>query len=391
MKIMIYCQHVLGVGHFFRVLEIARQLSGHDVLLVTGGSDVPIKLPDHIRHFRLPGLMMDKNFSHLYSLDTARTPDQVRQDRRQILMALFDAEDPDVFLVELYPFGRKAFGFELDPVLDKIRLGNRCRVICSLRDILVEKKDRVAYESRVVDILNKNFDSLLIHSDPRVIPLETTFSRMKDIRVSTAYTGFVTPFPDIFRAREIRKAFGADETMHLVVVSAGGGSVGQELLMAAALAHGFLNFRVCMVLLIGPHMAEKERGQIQALAGDRLQVAGFQEDFVSLLCAADLSVSMGGYNTLANILAAGVPALVLPFDQNREQALRVKAFGKHALIHGIGKQDLYPQRLADRIQAVLNSRKPCRKKNRVPFSPDLAGAAASCRLIEKGLLKGEGK
>ena len=46
-------------------------------------------------------------------------------------------------MLELYPFGRKAFRFELDPVLEGIRdrsLGP-CRVVCSLRDVLVEKKN----------------------------------------------------------------------------------------------------------------------------------------------------------------------------------------------------------------------------------------------------------
>ncbi len=36
MKILVYCQHVLGVGHFFRTLEICRALAGHDVVLVSG-------------------------------------------------------------------------------------------------------------------------------------------------------------------------------------------------------------------------------------------------------------------------------------------------------------------------------------------------------------------
>ena len=67
-----------------------------------------------------------------------------------LLDALADFE-PDVFFVELYPFGRKAFEFELAPVLGAIRDGRLppCRVACGVRDILVEKRDQAAYEARV--------------------------------------------------------------------------------------------------------------------------------------------------------------------------------------------------------------------------------------------------
>ena len=48
MKIVFYCQHVLGVGHFFRSLEICRALAGHEVILVTGGPRFEVQLPGHI-------------------------------------------------------------------------------------------------------------------------------------------------------------------------------------------------------------------------------------------------------------------------------------------------------------------------------------------------------
>ena len=45
MKIVIYCQHVLGIGHLFRSLEICRALSGHEVILITGGPQLDSPLP----------------------------------------------------------------------------------------------------------------------------------------------------------------------------------------------------------------------------------------------------------------------------------------------------------------------------------------------------------
>ncbi len=63
MKIMFYSQHVLGVGHFFRSMEIAGALHRHEVLFVEGGDPVPgFTSPGHVKRLFLPPLMMDSEF-----------------------------------------------------------------------------------------------------------------------------------------------------------------------------------------------------------------------------------------------------------------------------------------------------------------------------------------
>lgn len=381
MKIIVYCQHVLGVGHFFRTLEIVKALDAHDIVLVTGGDLLPASLPGHVRQVVLPGLMMDERFSRLYSVDPGQRVEDVKKERQQLLERLFVQERPDLFLVELYPFGRKAFRFELDPVLSLIAgdASLKCRVVCSLRDILVEKEDARAYETRVVDTLNQWFDALLIHSDPRLIRLETSFSRIHEIRVPMVYTGFVTPLPDPATVEKLRPALGIGPDQFLVVVSAGGGTVGAPLLRAALLAHKLLLDRdtVRMIVLTGPYMAKKEVDRLLSLAGKGVRVETFWTDFISLVAAADLSISMAGYNTCMNLAAAGVPALVWPFDQNREQRMRAHALAEFADITLLKGKSLVPEVLAGMIQARLAAGK-------TPISQrlDLGGARAVRNWIE---------
>jgi predicted glycosyltransferase len=62
----------------------------------------------------------------------------------------------------------------------------------------------------------------------------------------------------------------------------------------------------------------------------KILVSRFTPDFLSYLEAADLSVSMAGYNTCMNILAAKTPAIVWPFSQNREQRLRAERLAQKA-------------------------------------------------------------
>ena len=56
-------------------------------------------------------------------------------------LALYREVDPDVVLIELFPFGRRQFGFELLPLLEAIHSArNRARVACSVRDVFVTSK-----------------------------------------------------------------------------------------------------------------------------------------------------------------------------------------------------------------------------------------------------------
>ncbi len=168
MKIVYYCQHVLGMGHYFRSLEICKAFKGHEVILVSGGMPLNMPVPEHVREVSLLPLSMDPDFIRLESDSDVGTIEQIKAARQQALYDLFLCECPDLFMVELFPFGRKAFGFELIPIFDAIRQKRLCpsRVVCSLRDVLVEKNDTQAYETRVIAALNQWFDALLIHSDP---------------------------------------------------------------------------------------------------------------------------------------------------------------------------------------------------------------------------------
>ncbi len=385
MKIIVYCQHVLGIGHFFRTLEICRQLQSHDVVLVTGGDRPGIDLPDHVREVRLPGLMMDADFSQLFTTEAGKSIDAVKSERQDRLMRLFDDLSPDVFLIELYPFGRKAFRFELDPILEGIRNSvlPSCKVICSLRDVLVEKSKAESYEDRVVKILNRFFDAVLVHSDPRLLKLGATFSRLKDINCPIVYTGFVTPRPEPMAGRELRRKLGIRSDQKLVVASAGGGKVGFEVLKAAAEAISRLSEDVCAHIFSGPFMDAGEYKRLQTYQSRFLHVDRFTSDFLAFLDAADLSVSMAGYNTSMNLMAAGTPALVWPFAQNREQRLRAERLARLGGLKVLADEDLKPQRMAELMQAMLRGEK------RPEGLIDLAGAEKTAKwLVENRRVAG---
>jgi predicted glycosyltransferase len=371
MKIIIYCQHVLGIGHLYRTLEICRALHHHEVILVSGGSAADLPLPRHVRKEQLPGMMMDSEFKNIFTTEAEKSIAQVQKERKAFLWALFEREFPDIFLVELYPFGRKAFRFELDPVLNGIRNGDlpRCRVVCSLRDILVERSDAAAYEARVVEQLNANFDALLVHADPGLLKLDETFSRVADIAVPVVYTGFVSAAPQSGAGEILRRRMGIGDSGRLLVASAGGGKVGGDFLKSVLKAHALMAGDVHLRMFTGPYLDDEDFAALKSLENQRTGIARFTPEFLSFLDAADLSISMAGYNTCMNILASQVPALVWPFPRNHEQRLRAVKLADYGWMQVLAEPDLEPVRLAGVIEQHLA--RPLRGKKPI----DLNGAA----------------
>jgi predicted glycosyltransferase len=372
MKVLIYCQHVLGIGHLVRTLELARAMQGHLVTLVLGGPPVSIPVPPHVRVVRLPALQMDAGFGELSPVDAGLSLAEVKERRAASLRRLVAATRPDILLVELFPFGRNLFSFELLPLLQGIRSGDLpgCRVVCSLRDILVEKREREKYEQRVVHRLNTFFDAVLVHSDPTFIPLDATFTRVSDIAVPVVYTGFVSRRGDPRQGAALRRRLGVGGEQ-LIVVSAGGGVVGSRLLEAAVQAYDHLGVPAAMAVFTGPYLDDADFGRLRRQQRQRLWVRRFSSHFPGWLQAADLSVSMGGYNTTMDVLAASTPALIYPFRQNREQAMRCDRLREAGTLETLDKEDLAPRELAARIGAVSSRTPPG------PVRINLEGARAT--------------
>lgn len=383
MKVVFYSQHVLGMGHLFRSLALAGGLAPDEVILVSGGRAPEARLPVNVREARLPALSMDAAFQGLHA-ENGGDVELVKAARRDTLLALLAREKPDVFLVELFPFGRKKFRFELEPALQACRAmgADRPAVVCSLRDILVERGDAEKYERRVLDALQKWFDLVLVHADPAVQRLDETFPHTDKIPVPVAYTGFVAEKPAPGARERVRAALGLGPDDRLIVASAGGGQVGCPLLTAVLEAFALLQDRTDyhLRMLTGPFLDECDYARLKARSTglSRATVERFEDRFVDLLAAADLSVSQAGYNTCMNILAARTPALVLPFDANQEQAARAAKLADLGALGVLGNHDLFAPGLAARLAETLTKR-PFAHPRRV----NLDGAADTAILLRR--------
>ncbi|MEZ5355226.1 MAG: glycosyltransferase [Bryobacteraceae bacterium] len=350
-RVLFYCQHVLGMGHLVRSLELVRALRGFDVTFLNGGAPVEgFPIPEGVRVVNLPAMASDCEFRDVHAISGAGI-EAVKELRSNRLLAELERFEPHAIILELFPFGRRKFAFEILPLLDANRRRPRpASVISSVRDILVSKRDQQRYEAQTSDLIERYFDLILVHADPQFQRLEETFPAAAAIRCPIRYTGFVARRP-----KKLQSHAGVRE----VVASIGGGRVGFELLEATLNAAPLLPADVQVQLFTGPFLPEDEFSSLCELAADKpnVQVDRFTSCFVDRLALASVSVSMAGYNTCMDILSTGIPALVYPFrgNGNLEQSMRASRLEKRGGAGVLATADLEPAVLANRIRGLLDA------------------------------------
>jgi len=369
--VMIYVQHLLGIGHFQRAALLARALddAGFAVDLVSGGSPVEGTPPDGVRVHQLPTLRAaDLTFSALVGADGRPLDEAGKAARRVALLDLFAARSPAALVIETYPFGRRMMRFELDPLLDAAAARpDRPLIVASIRDVLqMRRADRVAESAHCIETL---FDAVLVHGDPDLIALDASFPEIARIRDKVYYTGYMADLD----ARPATVAATGE-----VIVSAGGGAVGGALL-ETALATRALSAMAGAPwrLLVGHNMATGDFDALRDRAPDGVIVERARPDFPALLAGAALSISQAGYNTVIDLLLAGTPTVLVPFagDGETEQPTRAAVLAARGRAEIVAEDALTPAALAAAVdRAVAGGRPPA-------LAVDMTGMATSARLI----------
>jgi predicted glycosyltransferase len=369
-RILVHVQHLLGIGHLKRAATLARGLAeaGHAVTLASGGVPVDVAL-GRARLLQLPpARALDASFKRLVDDGDRPIDDAWRERRRRALIDAFDEIGPEALVIEMFPFGRRAFRFELIPLLERARSAGTT-VFGSVRDILVHRP-RADREAEFLDTVRRFFDRILVHGDPGLAPLELSFPLAHAIGDKLLYTGYLLDLPKV-----ARQAGGPGSGE--VIVSAGGGAVGEKLLETALQARACSSLgQVPWRLLVGPNLSHSlDRLRCMAPAGVVVEPA--RPDFVQLVANCLISISQAGYNTMMELMAVGARAVVVPFAQamETEQTLRAELLAKQGLVEIVPEHALDPAALARAVDRAI-----ARPPGRGPLL-DLSGLETSVRLI----------
>jgi predicted glycosyltransferase len=352
MLVLFWVQHLLGSGHLRRAATLARAMAarGLRVVIASGGTPAPWLVGDGVELVQLPPVRAsDLHFTSLLDEHDRPIDDRFRALRRAALLALFEELRPRVVVTEMFPFGRRAFRFELLPLLEAAaRARPRPWRLCSVRDVLVQKPDPEGY-AWMLDQARAHYDRVLAHTDPRLIPFRLTFPHAAALADRLVETGYV------LEPLTAATAEGQGE----VLVSAGGGRVGAALLEVALAARPLSRLRRHPWRLIaGGNLAGDALQALRARIPQGVILERQRDDFPALLANSLLSISQAGYNTVLEGLRFQKPMVLVPFETatETEQRTRAERLVKLGLAEVVWESELTPQTLAGAIDRAWRAR-----------------------------------
>ncbi len=373
MKVLIAVTHLLGTGHLARAQTLAQAFvkAGHEVVVLSGGRAAPHLAREGVPLVQLPPLASDGvDFTKLLTDLGVEADAAYLAARRAAMVQAVQDMQLDVVITELFPFGRRSLAEEFKALLETAHsMSPRPVVLASVRDILAPPS-KASKAAMAREVLSSLYDGVLVHADPDLTRLDVSWPVTKDVSAMLHYTGYVAPAaPD-----EHPDGVGAGE----VLVSAGGGSVGQALFECAIAAakRSPLRWR----LLVGGADKEDRIAALKALADDSsITIEAVRPDFRQMLHRATASVSMCGYNTALDVLQTGVPAVFVPFDDGGEveQTLRARSLSVQPGIEILNTADLSADTLKAEIKRAVASGR------RSASGLRMNGAAETVRIAEQ--------
>lgn len=347
---MLYCHDTFGLGHLRRTLAIAEELRRRrpDVsALIATGSPLAhaFRLPPGIDYLKLPAVAKT-GADRCVARPLPLTFDAISRLRRDLLDAAAQHLRPDLLIVDNVPGGLAG---ELVPALRALQAAGATRLVLGLRDVIDEpgRVRRAWTRDGSYELLDEVYDRILVYGQEDIFDAASAYGFSPATTAKTRYVGYLR--------RPSRPSRRAVEGRPFVLVTVGGGEDGEPLLRAALAAHLQLPGSTWL-LVTGPFLPSAVRADIAARAG-RLpgsRVVDFVDDLPSHIAAADVVVSMAGYNTVCELLAAGRRAVLVPRVEPRlEQLLRARALERRGLVRIIDPEELTPPLLARHIGALL--------------------------------------
>jgi predicted glycosyltransferase len=362
-RVVLYSHDTMGLGHFRRNLLIARALTGSslnvEALLIAGIHEAGgFTLPERVDCLTLPGYRKCAQGTYCPRVLSVST-DQLAGLRAAMIQAAIDRFDPELFIVDNVPRG--AVG-ELEPILEAIRRRPGIRTVLGLRDIIdaPDATERQWRESGSLRVMERQYDAIWIYGDRNVFDAPSAYSMPKTILARIRYTGYLDQARRLDNGAPVETVSGdCEPNAPYVLCMVGGGQDGArvaEIFLRATLPEGLTR-----LVVTGPLMPSAERCKLTALAADLPSsiIRNFIPEPLPLMRRAAAIVTMGGYNTISEILSTDTPALVVPRTRpRREQIIRAERLHELGLIDYLVPDALTPGAIGNWLASAVLGRNP---------------------------------
>lgn len=385
LRIAIYSQDGFGLGHMQRTCSIAWEiyrLRPEASILTFSDSQLGQFFPisPHHDYIKLPSIAKDSPGKWQATHLSMSFP-EILHLRKQLISNVLLNYTPDIFLVDHMPHG--AMG-ELLPALEAIKHSRiHTQVVLGLRDIL-DSPEVTVNRWRVegaYDVIERYYARILVFGMRDVYDVVENYQIPESEARKVFYCGYVTNLSKESKAPQIRARYLADKSPDtpLVVVMAGGGADAYP--MMSTLIDSLprvLEEQPCVVAVItGPFMPAELNEDLNSRAKQLpIHMMESVNDSLSYTSAADLVISMAGYNTSVEILRMKKSAILIPrAGPSAEQRTRARLFADKHWVDMIDPDELTPDLLAQQI--IYQLRHPGEKTPN--HRPNLHGAAAAAK------------
>ena len=318
-RIALYWHNGRSLGHTVRSATLGQALLDHIsesiVVGITGASKGFELLPSNMDLVKIPSyLTYDSSQGVLAAPLISIAKEQFQHIRENLISTFVHDFRPHALIVDFHPEGKNG---ELIPT---ILNSPTTQKVLGLRGILGSHDDtnRDFFNPRLVSFMQEYFSAIHIYIDQQVFRLEDYYTIPPSLSAMFKYTGYVTR-PTIATKTEARALLQLPLDARIIVISFGGGQ-GTEPIWQA-MFNGLSKIQKLFdyaYLSAGPYL---EASAFERLHAQVLQHPGWAwsrllNPLTTWIKASDFFIGSGGYNSLAEIIATGANALIIPRQLN---------------------------------------------------------------------------
>lgn len=381
LRVLLYSHDSVGLGHLRRNLAIANQIAksfpNSNTLIVTGSPCAShFQLPANTDMIKLPSISKDASGRYV-SLDSMGSLDETLSFRSEMILNAFRLFKPTLVIVDHQVIGLKG------EALDMLREAKEKGVLTfyGSRDIKDRPKVVTAKWSRdeCQWALQQGYDRVCVYGMRELFDPREVYAPCLNGVPNIDFTGYIIP-----PAKKVEKPpISRDRKKVLLTFGGGGDGIlrAETYLQALKLQQVDWDSHIITGPLMDVDVKRRIRKQAQRLEPlGSVKVQRFHRNIPGLLQQADAVVSMAGYNSCAEIMQSGLPAVLLPRSFPRqEQLMRAEIMADRGWVTFLKEEDMNPQNLLKAVKDALAS--PRRDKPMV----DLNGLSALMNIIVEQL------
>jgi predicted glycosyltransferase len=354
-RYLLFSNEAVGLGHLRRASAITARLARRDpraTSLIVTGSPVQalFDLPPRVDILALPTLDRDPHGRyHPRRLELGE--EEVLHLRGDVARSTALAFEPDCAVVDRFPLGLEG---ELVPALETLRASG-CKVVLGLRDIEDDPAEvRRTWGRELQDAIRSFYDLVIVYGppSPALDAIDCLEWDADGLPVPVVHVGYVGGAANGPRPEDVPEDY--------VLATVGGGADGFAVLATFVEAVRLEKLPCPAIVVTGPLMPREDVERLHELAGGLgIQVWRFKPNLEGLIAGARAVVCMAGYNTVAEVMRARIPALLVPRVRPiSEQLLRARELDRRGLQDVLHPSELSAATMREALDRLLERPRP---------------------------------